>query len=60
MKNGRNPAGKMDLNHLHLHVRNLGRAQRLYADSAATLEQVQNAETAFNVADESFRIAGRD
>lgn len=37
--------------------RDLGRAQRLYADSAATLEQVQNAETAFNVADESFRIA---
>ncbi len=37
--------------------RDLGRAQRLYADSAATLEQVQNAETAFNVADESYRIA---
>lgn len=37
--------------------RDLGRAQRLYADSAATLEQVQNAETAFNVADESFHIA---
>ncbi len=37
--------------------RDLGRAQRLYADSAATLEQVQNAETAFNGADESYRIA---
>jgi membrane fusion protein, multidrug efflux system len=37
--------------------RDLDRAKRLYADSAATLEQVQNAETAFNVADESFRIA---
>ncbi len=37
--------------------RDLGRAQRLYTDSAATLEQVQNTETAFNVAEESFRIA---
>jgi catechol-2,3-dioxygenase len=30
MTNGRKPGGKMDLNHLHLHVRNLGRAQRFY------------------------------
>jgi multidrug efflux system membrane fusion protein len=44
-------------NSLEKAKRDLGRAQRLYADSAATLEQVQNAETAFNVADESFRIA---
>ena len=44
-------------NSLEKSKRDLGRAQRLYADSAATLEQVQNAETAFNVADESFRIS---
>ncbi|HOX82813.1 MAG TPA: efflux RND transporter periplasmic adaptor subunit [Chryseolinea sp.] len=44
-------------NSLEKAKRDLGRAQRLYADSAATLEQVQNAETAFNVADESYRIA---
>jgi membrane fusion protein, multidrug efflux system len=43
-------------NSLEKAKRDFGRAQRLYADSAATLEQVQNAETAFNVADESFRI----
>ncbi len=30
MTNGRKPAGKIDLNHLHLHVRNLDRAQRFY------------------------------
>src|SRR6187551_1215971 len=36
--------------------RDLGRAQRLYADSAATLEQIQNAQTAFNVAEETVHI----
>ena len=30
MTNGRQPTGKMDLNRLHLHVRNLNRAQRFY------------------------------
>ena len=30
MTNGLKPAGKMDLNHLHLHVRNLDRAKRFY------------------------------
>lgn len=43
-------------NSLEKTKRDLERAQRLYADSAATLEQVQNAQTAYNVADESYRI----
>ena len=37
--------------------RDLDRATRLRADSAATLEQVQNATTAYDVAKESFTIA---
>jgi RND family efflux transporter MFP subunit len=36
--------------------RDLDRTKRLYLDSAATLEQVQNAQTSYNVADESYRI----
>jgi membrane fusion protein, multidrug efflux system len=43
-------------NNLEKTKRDLERARRLYADSAATLEQIQNAQTAHNVADESFRI----
>ena len=30
MSNGRKTAAKMDLNHLHLHVRNIDRARRFY------------------------------
>lgn len=37
--------------------RDLERGKRLYADSAATLEQIQNLQTAFDVASEGFRIA---
>ncbi len=37
--------------------RDLERAKRLQVDSAATLEQVQNATTAYDVAKESFTIA---
>lgn len=37
--------------------RDFDRVQRLYKDSAATMEQFQNAKTAFDVATESFRIA---
>lgn len=37
--------------------RDLERVQRLYADSAATLEQKQNAQTAFEVARQAARIA---
>ena len=36
--------------------RDLERSKRLYADSAATLEQIQNSQTAYNVADEFLRI----
>lgn len=37
--------------------RDLERGQRLFRDSAATLEQIQNLQTAAQVAEESFRIA---
>jgi membrane fusion protein, multidrug efflux system len=37
--------------------RDLERGQRLFKDSAATLEQIQNLQTALQVAEESFRIA---
>jgi multidrug efflux system membrane fusion protein len=37
--------------------RDLGRVQNLYRDSVATLEQLQNAETAANVAKASYDIA---
>ncbi len=44
-------------NNLDKAKRDLERGQRLLKDSAATLEQIQNLQTAFNVADENFRIA---
>jgi len=44
-------------NNLEKTKRDLERGQRLLKDSAATLEQIQNLQTAFNVADENFRIA---
>jgi membrane fusion protein, multidrug efflux system len=44
-------------NSLEKTKRDLERGQRLLKDSAATLEQIQNLQTAFDVADESFRIA---
>jgi multidrug efflux system membrane fusion protein len=37
--------------------RDLERGQRLLKDSAATIEQLQNLQTAFQVADEAYRIA---
>lgn len=37
--------------------RDLDRGQRLFKDSAATLEQIQNLQTASQLAEESFRIA---
>ncbi|GHN00374.1 RND transporter [Cytophagales bacterium WSM2-2] len=37
--------------------RDLERGKKLLKDSAATLEQIQNLTTAFNVAEEGFRIA---
>jgi RND family efflux transporter MFP subunit len=44
-------------NNLEKTKRDLDRVKRLQADSAATLEQVQNATTAYDVAKESFTIA---
>jgi multidrug efflux system membrane fusion protein len=44
-------------NNLEKTQRDLDRGKRLLKDSAATLEQIQNLTTAFNVADESFRIS---
>jgi RND family efflux transporter MFP subunit len=44
-------------NNLDKTKRDLERGQRLLKDSAATLEQFQNLQTAFNVAEESYRIA---
>lgn len=44
-------------NNLDKTKRDLDRGKRLLKDSAATLEQIQNLTTAFNVADEGFRIA---
>ena len=38
-------------------TRDLERGQRLLKDSAATLEQIQNLQTGYNVAQEGFRIA---
>ncbi len=44
-------------NNLDKTQRDLERGKRLLKDSAATVEQIQNLTTAFNVAEESFRIA---
>jgi RND family efflux transporter MFP subunit len=38
-------------------TRDFERGQKLFKDSAATLEQIQNLQTALNVAEESYRIA---
>jgi RND family efflux transporter MFP subunit len=44
-------------NNLEKTKRDLERGKRLLKDSAATLEQIQNLQTAFDVADENYRIA---
>ncbi len=44
-------------NNLDKTKRDLERGQRLLKDSAATVEQLQNLQTAFQVADEAYRIA---
>jgi membrane fusion protein, multidrug efflux system len=44
-------------NNLEKTKRDLERTKHLYKDSAATLEQVQNSQTAFTIADDSYRIA---
>lgn len=47
MTNGRKPAGKMDLNHLHLHVRNVDRAQRFYESYFRFRERVHRGNILF-------------
>ena len=47
MTNGRKPAGKMDLNHLHLHVRNLDRAKRFYESYFCFRERVRHGDILF-------------
>lgn len=44
-------------NNVEKSKRDLERGQRLFRDSAATLEQIQNLQTAFDVASEGYRIA---
>jgi membrane fusion protein, multidrug efflux system len=44
-------------NNLEKAKRDLERGQRLLKDSAAALEQIQNLQTAFDVAEEGYRIA---
>ena len=44
-------------NNLEKSNRDLQRVQRLFIDSAATLEQFQNVKTAYDVANEQWRIA---
>jgi len=44
-------------NSLDKATRDFERGQKLFKDSAATLEQIQNLQTALNVAQESYRIA---
>jgi len=44
-------------NNLDKTQRDLERGKRLLKDSAATLEQIQNLTTAYNVAEEGYRIA---
>jgi multidrug efflux system membrane fusion protein len=43
-------------NSLDKSKRDLERGERLYKDSAATLEQIQNLQTAYDVASDNFRI----
>ena len=47
MTNGRKPTGKMDLNHLHLHVRNLDRARRFYESYFRFRERVRHGNILF-------------
>jgi catechol 2,3-dioxygenase-like lactoylglutathione lyase family enzyme len=47
MTNGRKPAGKIDLNYLHLHVSNLDRAQRFYDSYFRFRERVRHGDILF-------------
>lgn len=47
MANGRRPVGKMDLNHLHLHVRNVDRSKRFYESYFGFRERVRHGNILF-------------
>jgi catechol 2,3-dioxygenase-like lactoylglutathione lyase family enzyme len=47
MSEGRKTAAKMDLNHLHLHVRNLDRAKRFYESYFGFREHMRIADILF-------------
>jgi catechol-2,3-dioxygenase len=47
MKNGQSPARKMDLNHLHLHVRNVHRSKRFYESYFGFRERVRHGNILF-------------
>jgi catechol 2,3-dioxygenase-like lactoylglutathione lyase family enzyme len=47
MKNGQRPARKMDLNHLHLHVRNVDRSTRFYESYFGFRERVRHGNILF-------------
>jgi len=47
MKNGQRPARKMDLNHLHLHVRNVDRSKRFYESYFRFRERVRHGNILF-------------
>jgi catechol 2,3-dioxygenase-like lactoylglutathione lyase family enzyme len=47
MKNGQRPARKMDLNHLHLHVRNVDRSKRFYESYFGFRERVRHGNILF-------------
>jgi catechol 2,3-dioxygenase-like lactoylglutathione lyase family enzyme len=47
MKNGQRPARKMDLNHLHLHVRNVDRSKRFYKSYFGFRERVRHGNILF-------------
>ena len=47
MTNRRKPAGKTDLNHLHLHVRNVDRSKRFYESYFGFRERVRHGNILF-------------
>ena len=51
------PAGKMDLNHLHLHVKNLDRAKRFYESYFGFRERIRRGVTLFLRNTSGFDIA---
>jgi catechol 2,3-dioxygenase-like lactoylglutathione lyase family enzyme len=57
MTNRRRPAGKMDLNHLHLHVRNVDRSKHFYESYFGFRERVRHGNILFLRNSSSFDLA---